>query len=336
MALTTIIPQSAPSFKRPQTTSYVQNGFTTDTTNTEYTLQNGIPIESDYTFDVIPAPQSNICVAPISTFPNVMPADGWYVPLQSTVQGSYPNITSRPAFLFGVHGVLLDCERDVSLVFSADTTQFTTATINGYDYRGVAVSRTLNVPVGVSTIPFLCPMSFVASIIIYSANVGAGITVAIGNNNYIGLPYLLISNSYVTSATWNNESLASINASITPGYNWRLNQAPAVDGDGNIIPSARGYVYLGTQETNGTGLLVVKYTVLGGQSELNGELTNLNQSSLKILSVQKNTSSPTTSPVYVLPYLVEYDQTGIQFVGNSYFFDQNPTSLGTYQLQLAS
>ncbi len=311
MALTTIIPtlpNNISSFTKPQSVSHLSNGISTDINSVEFPLQVGVPVQNIYTFKIIPTAISANCVADTQNFGTG--ANGGNLTLRTTAQGTAPNIFSQPIVFLGQSGVLLDCERILRLNFSDVTTTATVVTVTGYDYRGVAIQyTTATLPVGSPSQNIGVPISVVTSIN-FSTNPFTGDAsknIFVGASNCIGLPYLLTNSSYAIYNSWAGATLASQTAaSIVPGYNWRANGAYGTY-------SARGYVNTGTTNNpNGTFPLIITYYVYGSDSELNGEIVNRNQSSLKIASIQKNTSSSYPTPQFVLPHLVKEDLTGIQ------------------------
>lgn len=312
MALTTIIPQlpNAPAIK-PQSVSHISNGITTDINGTTFPLQVGVPVQNIYTFKVIPASTSQSAVCQDKNF-GVTGAGG-SIPLNTTIQGSGNDIISRPIVFLGQPAILLDCERILVLYFTEQTLGTCIATVTGYDYRGVAIYITTEqIPTGTVTLNIYAPISVVTGVSL-SANPfpsGNG-AVSVGTNSQIGLPYLLTNTAYVMYSSWAGSDQATIEA----GYNWRI--IP----DLSSSSTARGFVDCNNVACDGTRELIVTYYVYGSDSELNAEITNLNQSSLKIVGVQKTESSSYPNPVYVYPYLLDQDLTGLQ-LNNS-----NPTNV---------
>lgn len=306
MALTTIIPNTTLPFLKPQSVSHLSNGISTDINNVQFPLQAGVPVQNIYTFKVIPTASSNTCIAAAQSFGTG--AAGGYLTLNSTNTGTAPNILSKaPITFLGQQGVLLDCERGVKITFSTGISTATVMTINGYDYRGVAINYTTpTLNIGNTGVSLSIPMSIVTSVYFstnpYSGN--ATPTISVGTTPFIGLPYLLTNVAYVTYASWAGAPLVS-SSQIHPGYNWREAEA-----FGNY--SARGFIDLGSTLPNGANILAVTYYVYGSDSELNAEIANYNQSSLKIAGIQHTDASTDANPIWVLPYLVKEDLVGIQ------------------------
>lgn len=305
MALTTIIPNTTTPFVKPQSVSHISNGISTDINGVQFPLQVGVPVQNIYTFKIIPAPSSDDCVAAAQSLGQSV--SGGSLTLQSSVQGTAPNIISQPVIFLGQKGVLLDCERALGFSFSIPTTQDTVCTVTGYDYRGVAIKTTSeDIPAGTSGTTVTTPICIVTDVS-FSTNPipnSAG-TISVGNTTYIGLPYLLTNAGFIVSAIWAGEVLDP--DEIILGYDWRT-LAELDTGS-----TARGFLNLFEGGgTDGTNMLVFTYYVYGSDSELNAEINNHNQSSLKIVGVQKTASSSYATPTYVLPYLVEQDLVGVQ------------------------
>jgi hypothetical protein len=308
MALTTIIPQlpNAPAVK-PQSVSHISNGITTDINGTTFPLQTGVPVQNIYTFKVIPASVENEAVCQFKNFGDT--GAGGSLTLNTFVVGSGNDIISRPIVFLGQPAVLLDCERILVLYFSKATLGACIATVTGYDYRGVAIYITSgNIPTGTNNVNIYAGFSVVTSVSL-SANPfpsGDG-SVSVGTNSQISLPYLLTNTSYVINSSWAGSDQATIEA----GYNWRV--IPEL----SLTSTARGFVDCNNVACDGNKELIVTYYVYGSDSELNAEIMNLNQSSLKIVGVQKTESSDYPNPVYVYPYLLDQDLTGLQLNNSS-------------------
>ena len=315
MALTTFVQNSLPTIEAP--TNY-PNGVSIGVNNVQFPLQVDVPLSPIYTFKLVPTALSATCVAPVQSFG--AGTTGGNLTLQTTVQGTAPNIFSKPITFLGQPGVLLDCERSLKVFFSTATTTTSVITITGYDYRGVAMQYTLTLNVGTQTTNVGLPITLVTSVN-FSANPFAGNatpTISVGNDKIIGFPYLLRGTTYndytyVISNSWAGSTLVTqTGAGMGPGYNWRANPSYL-----SINFSTRGYADLGTANPpDGTRVLAITYYVYGSDSELNREIKNKNQSSLKIASITKNTSSSYPTPEFVLPYLVEQDLTVIQINPN--------------------
>lgn len=319
MAITTIIPRAT-----PQKTSYVKNGLSTDIKGTLFPLEVGVPLQSLYMFKVIPAPFSATCVSSA----NYWQAGGQ--PLNQRNTGTDNNIVSialdasnllslgKP--YLSTSGILLDCERCLSLTFgNGSLISNTTVVVTGFDYLGNAVSFSQALSGTVSTVYLLHPIAIVTSLKFladFNTEGSQGTqTVSVGNSNIIGLPYYLPTTEFILSATWDGSDVE--NSDITSGNNWRVNNASLTSG-----PS-RGYITL-PSATDGETLLTSCYYVYGTDSELNAELNNANQSSLKIASVQESLGFPltppqTTPPQNVLPFLIKYDLTGVVYPADNDF-----------------
>lgn len=309
MALTTIIPNLVSPFKKPQTVSHLSNGISTDIHGVQFPLQVGVPVQNIYTFRVIPAPVSNTCVAQAASYFG-SEAPGGFITLNTSIQGTGANITAKPFTFLGQQGLLLDCERTLQLNFSTVTLVDTVVTIRAYDYRGVPVVTTTNLDAGSGSAAIGLPVTGVMSIY-FSVNPFSGgsgnETISAGTTGFIGLPYYLRNLQYIISSSWNEAAVDSDGGTIIPGFNWR-----GLDTLVDINSCARGFVNVGDQLPDGSKQLVITYYVSGSDSELNAEVANLNQSSLKIAGIHKTASSSYPNPVYVYPYLIDYDLTGIQ------------------------
>lgn len=310
MALTTNVPHPI-----LQMTSYVQNGMSTDINGTLFPLQSGVPLQNLYLFDIIPAYLSSNCISNSNTW---QPGGQ---PLNQTNTGSDNNIISTALNLknitgFGISnrdvtGILLDCERGISLSFSGGTLiANTTVTVTGFDYLGNALQFSQALSGTVGTVYINQPISIVTSVV-FSANFnpggsGAVTNVAIGNSNIIGLPYYLPNLNSLIQVGWTGSEFLS---TVTPGNNWRITNPSSTP-----VP-VRGSVNL-PSNADGENLLTVLYYVYGSDSELNAELNNANQSSLKIASIQTSTGS---NPQTVIPYLTQYDLTGVVYPADNDF-----------------
>lgn len=308
MALTTIIPNTLVPFAKPQSVSHLSNGISTDIHGVQFPLQVGVPVQNIYTFKIVPAPVSSNCIAPAASYFG-SGATGGSITLNTTTQGTGANITATPLTFLGQRGLLLDCERYLQITFSTATLAASVMTITGYDYRGVKMVVTQSLTLGSTSQAVGLPICVVTNIS-FSVNpfVGNGAaTLAIGTNSYIGLPYALKTTAYVVNTVWNNAALSASSGTTVAAFNWR-----ALTTFSNLNCPARGFVNVGTNAPDGTRQLVITYYVYGPDSELDGEVVNLNQSSLKIANIQKTASSEYPNPVYVMPALLDYDLTGVQ------------------------
>lgn len=302
MALTTLITGAT-----PQTVTYNQNGYSQDVNNVTFPLQSGVPVSPIYSFRVVPATSTNGNIAPNFNFGTA--ATGGNATLSTVQAGTAPNISSIPYVFNGKTGVLLDCERGISIDFSHVTTLAFYVTVYGYDYRGVQMTYTSTTfATNVTSANIECPFAFIYQVT-FSANPLSGLTgqsIEIQSNGFIGLPYLLPSLSKVISCVWNNATVAISSGEIVPGFVWR-NTDPSV-----VNYSARGVFNASSPATNGTIELVLTYYVYGADGELNAEIINQNQSSLKIVGIQKNDSSVYPNPVFVYDFYVDQDLVGCQ------------------------
>lgn len=304
MAITTNVTSAT-----KQTTSYTNNGFTTDTVGgVTFPLQQGVPYQNLYTFKVIPAVDSNTCV----TSSQAWPGSGVSYTLNTADTTSGTQTISKYVYYNGTHGIKLDCERAVSLTVSGTTTTTTYITVTGYDYRGVAVSYISGISSGLTgTFCMALPISIVTGIY---ASANPGVNLSFGNSGAdfsdyatIGLPYYLPSLSYIVSCAWDGESIAVSSSTVKIGNPWRSSPPTSL---GSGTQYARGGVIL-PSAPDGSKMLLVTYFVYGSDSEINSELQNNIQSTLNIVDVQQNTDSQ-----YVWPYLTKYDLVGMQYPGD--------------------
>jgi hypothetical protein len=317
------ITNPAGGFKIAQAVTYTQNGYSCDVNKVHFPLQIGVPVSPIYTWDIIPASVSQTCISPatvVGTGTNVI-----QLPLQTTVQGTEPNIQSIP-FTFVTNqfdqpqGVLLDCERCMTFYFSSPTQRAVYAFFSAYDYRGVysqgGNSSNLTtgylIPIGATSYTIPCPVSYIPEPVQlsespYTTNTTA--TVSIGTSSYIGFPYMIANPSYIISAYWNNTNLVGTGTFI-PAFNWRVPSSAL-----NVNYSPRGFWSL-PSAADGSKMLVITAYYPGADSELNAEIQNLNQSSLKVAQIQKKASSAYPTPVFVENNILPYDLTGVQINWN--------------------
>ena len=311
MAITKYLPASI-----NQTVTYVKNGFSCDTTETQYPLQMGVPIQIIYTFRVAPATTSNTCVAASNAW---LGASTTYT-LRTTAATSGTQIITAPITIDGVAGVELDCERSLSVTTAGTTTALATLTVTGYDYRRKALTFYYQLASGsvAGTYALSTPIAIVTGIF---SDVNPGVNLSFGNaqntagTNYgtIGLPYYLPDLDSVMKCTWNGAAVDSDD--IYPGTQWRVNP-PTVE---NTFPSsnsdldsslARGAIIL-PSAPDGSKKLTVTYFVYGSDGEVNNQLQNRIQSTISIVDVQSNSSSE-----YVWPTLTTYDEVGMIYPGD--------------------
>jgi hypothetical protein len=307
----TIQPIGSPSATQ-QTTSFVNNGFTTDTNGgIQFPLQQGVPYKSLYHFRLIPQPNYQGCIA--GSGGAFEQAAAGNIPLNTVaVAGATVGYnTSTPITYLGQFPCIqLDCEREVSFTWTAPTTAPVNIVITGVDYRGVSISEQLTVDVG-NTNNFSSKMYSIIQSINFSAN--PGVTFRVGNSNTIGLPYLLLNLADVVSCTWNNATINAFNGDVLTGINWRLANAGVpvnVPSLTNAV-STRGRVSL-PSSPDGLTILSLCYFVYGADSEVNGNLQNNWYTDITMAAVSNNFSGKA-----VFPYLTPYDLLGVQYPGNT-------------------
>lgn len=300
-----------------QTVSYTTNGFSQDVTQTQFPLQLGVPSQPIYMFRVIPAESSSTasqtCVASSQT---ISASGSTTLQLKTTstsgtASGHLISTIAKSITFNGKTAIMLDCERCLTFSFVTATTQIGSATIEGYDYRGIPMTIAVTIPADVTDVIVTNPISIVTSIVINSSpySTSAGLF-GVGNSAYIGLPYLCSDYSQIVSVMFENivfqsDSYADL---IALGNDWREN--PPTSGLLMNENPTRGTVNIEelTSADNGSAVLQIVYYVAGADSELNANVQNLNQSALAMLGVQT-----TTSGVYALPYIVEPDLIGLQW-----------------------
>jgi hypothetical protein len=303
-----------------QTTSYTTNGFTTDVTQTQFPLQLGVPLQTNYIFCLIPAALSATCVAQPFTFAGIGPFN---ITLNSTDQGGGPGAVPIYSTVSSYNGIFpvvtLDCERCINLTSSIATTMGVNATVQALDYRGVPMTVVIPIPIGTTVFDFNFPVSTIVSISISGNPFGLtpNQTMSFGNSQIIGLPYFLFRADLVTSLYWDGNRF-NANSVIRAGTPWRSLTAaqianPVYMGQTYMDNPTRGSIvcYDGITSPNGTAPLFVEYFVAGADSEQNANLANLNQSALGLFGVAK-----TASGANALPYFVEADLIGAQWNSN--------------------
>jgi hypothetical protein len=303
MALTTYDPN-----RIPQGETYLENGFTQDVLGVQFPLQVGVPVQTIYMFDVVPAAFSATCVSSANTW-----RSGGQ-PLNTNVQGTEPNVLARPILINGVQGMQFDCERCITITIGGGSliSDFT-VTVSGYDYLLNPITFSASYTNSMTSAVIPQPINIVTSIVctnFNSSGSGGVQTVSFGNSDVIGLPYLLTSKSYVLDASWKGVDLPL--TAITTGNDWRITN-PGM----NTLP-VRGSVTL-PSDANNTSLMTCCYYVYGNDSELSAEMDNLNQSSLKIASIQSSTSGQP-----VMPDLTPHDLVGATYpASNSFMYNYN-------------
>lgn len=305
MAITTNVPGAT-----KQTTSFTNNGFSTDTLGGfNFPLQKGVPYQNLYTFKVIPAIDSDTCVASSQSWPGA--TTSYTLNTTNTVSGTQLLST---AFLYnGLPAIRLDCERSVSIKTTGTTTATIAVTISGLDYIGNPLQVVEGITAGFNgSIGLSAPISVITSI---TSSANPGVPLSFGNGGQrIGLPYFLSQLSYVTSCTWDTTAVSINSTNITVGTIWR--QTPPISLLFTNTP--RGYVTVPT-DADGVRPLVITYLVSGSDSEMNGELANLNQSTLKLINANVAVAGnkpgfPTGQ--YIWPYLTQYDLVGMNYPGD--------------------
>jgi len=308
MSLTTIIPNLKTPFTKKQTVSYVTNGISIDVNNVQFPLQTGVPVQPIYTFKVIPAPSGANVTLPYVTTTS---ASGFtLLPVtttQSTTVSGTTFVQVKPIVFLGKSGALLDCERVVVFTPSVPTTATTILTLQGYDYRGVAVqTTTATIPVGSIGGGIQTPITVLTSVSFSSNPLPAGgATIQMLTNRQIGFPYFLPSASYVLSASYGGTSMLPSTSAFNPGYSWRTSATFT------STSCARGLWQLPSSPDGIQEFIMTAY-YYGADSEVNAEINNSVQSTLRIVGVSKTASSSYPTPTYVYPYLVSQDLTGVQ------------------------
>jgi len=308
MALTTLIPNLLFPFTKPQAVSYINNGITIDVNKVKFPLQTGVSVQPNYTFKVIPAPSEANVTSPYTTSTSAAGFNLTPITTQQsiTVSGA-PFIQVQPIIFLGESAALLDCERSIQVNFSASTTATTIITLKGYDYRGVAVQTTTStIPVGSIYYIIETPITILTSVSFSSNPLPAGgEIITVETTEQIGFPYLLPSQSYVIAANWDGVTLLPNEGVFEPGYSWRTL------GAFTETTCARGYWDLPSSPDGIKEFIMTAY-YYGADSEVNAEINNSVQSTLRIVGVTKTDSSSISSPTYVYPYLVSQDLTGVQ------------------------
>lgn len=303
MAVTT------PIFRNtPQVTSFVNNGFCTDTNGgIQFPLQQGVPMQSIYVWNVIPAQNVGGCIVD-SWQPAIPNTGGSYAPLETTatVGGGLVTNVATPITYLGNPCLLLDCERDLycSVLLPAD--EDLTITITGYDYRGVEVVSEFTLDEGETAASSPKMFSIIKSIFLEGSS---AYPLSVGTGTNISLPYYAVSENQIMGVLFDN---TIVSGAFTPGYDWRLS-APTITSS-----SARPYIAV---DTDGTSQLTVFMFVYGADSETNANISNFYAPALASYSIQETASSTADTPIYAFPYLTPYDLVGLQYPGNSDFIE---------------
>lgn len=295
-----------------QVTGSTTNGYSQGVNLISFPQNNAIPVQTDYTFIAVPATPSATAIAQVQTpTNNALVLNTVNTPAPPVALNVF--IESIVSPYLGSNCIVLDMERQAKLTFSAKpTTVGVTATMNGYDYRGVQCTQTSSALNAISGTTYLFPnpISVIQSIT-FSASLGGSPTVSAGTNSSIGLPYYLHDLSFVSNLWWNNSPVTPSTSNISIGNNWR--SGPPLTAASVTVP-CRGLVNLPSAPTS-AAKLVCSYFVYGEDSELNGQIANLNQSSLSIAGITPNTSLT----AFVMPTLLVPDTTGVQYPGDLTF-----------------
>lgn len=317
-----------------QTTSFVGNGFTTDTCGgVPFPTHRGVPMQTVYTYNVIPAAFSTTCVVNSFLYQGNMPEGGINVTLNSvdtlsaaTVGEPTTSVFTVPPYISRVirfnnkSCIQLDCERNLYFIFSGVMATAPMITITGYDYRGVRVQEILETNTTYQFFTSTKPYSLIESINMSS---NPQTRLSVGNFSAFGLPYYCPNASSILSMNWNGTYLNEDD--FIPPVNWRFNNpSPSIGPfpvfqDEDTFSSARGMVVPVSSPNDLTGqdALVVQYFVYGADSEVNNNIGNYNQSDISQWWIQRNASDT----AYALPYLTSYDLTGVQYPGDSAFIE---------------
>ncbi len=322
----------------PQTTSFVNNSFSTDTNGgIQFPLQKGVPMKSIYTFKITPAPsgtsaaktsvaQSQVISASINMTLNAVSAS-------TGVEGIVPYYSNRvaysgapivltanastinPRFTGGSNCILLDCERTLSITNAAGAATGADAviTIGGWDYRGTPVAEQFTFPAGTGAGSSKISEKTYSIVGYINVNPGAPVTLSAGTYGLagtsvagVGLPYFLSDINDVISL-YQNGIPQTVATYVIPGTNWRGLTAPTITNNG-----ACGRLQFPITPT-GSSTIALTYLVYGADSETNANLQNLYQPTLLQYSFQTNQRTPAQ---YVSPYLTINDLTGMQYPGD--------------------
>lgn len=306
-----------------QEVSHIVNGISTDIYGVSFPLTSGVTMPQLCVYNLIPPPTVASSVGYFLT----TAFNGGVITLNTAnTSGSGILITEAISFN-GNQAIKFANGLENSVWFSPASATVTgmNVTITGYDYCGVAVSEVLTINAGsVSGVIQSNKTYWLVTSITFSAN--PGVNVQIGNGYLFGLPYMLRSFSNVINAWWNN---AQIDPTLYmgPANPWR-STAPNMTAHtpDTLTTSARGVIKVpSTAAPNGVRLLSTSYYVYGANAQTEAELTNLNQSTLTWVGVQRNASNT----AYVAPSLTEADLTGLQYPGDLPFINAYQTQKAT-------
>ena len=317
MALTT--PAIGTNTQRP---TFLPNGLNLDVTETDFPLQQGVPLQNIYMFRAVPAPESTTCVAASSAWPGATTT----YPLRTSTVTSLGYTLTTPVRVNGVAGVKLDMERGISFTTSGATTSDVTFTFVGYDYRNVAVEFQQEWESGTNgTFNTVAPLSILTSV---TSDVNPGVNLSFGNagnsstsfGSWIGLPYVLSRNVYVIHASWAGTAFTPQSGQygaaggLFLANEWRSNPPTSIPltsfVTGSSIGVARGVVNL-PSPSGSSEALTFTYLVEGSDKELDQQLSIYNQSALNLLQVEQNSDDE-----FVWPKLTTYDLRGMQYPGD--------------------
>lgn len=325
----------------PQTTSFVNNSFSTDTNGgIQFPLQKGVPMKSIYMFKITPAESiSATSKTSIAQAQAITANGGGNLTLNAgnseTSQGlvdfyshrvAYSGApivltgnqsTLNPRFTGGANCILLDCERTVSISNggTAATTAPINVTIGGWDYRGTPVAEqyTINAGLGVGSNKISEKTYSIVGYVNISGNAGASVLWEAGTYGQattsvagVGLPYFLSDKNDVISLSQGGVPQAW-QTYVIPGTNWRSLTAPTITSN-----AACGRLQFPITP-NGIDAIALTYLVYGADSETNANVQNLYEPTLLQYSFETNQKTPAQ---YVLPYLTINDLVGMQYPGD--------------------
>lgn len=290
-----------------QETTVFPTGVSTNLHESQNTVANPIEQAPIFTYTVTPLDSDNgRCVIVDAT-------------VAASIQPgvSLPLYTQNTNIFQGNQCFIADCERGLSIEFSANPTQATTAFIYGYDYRGVQVAEQITITTASNAFISAKQYSYVYSIY-FLANPGRDLVVVC--NNQFGMPHYVPDSNYVLSIWVGN--VKSPLTDFGAGYNWRNGAFPP----SLTTSSTRGYVNV--LPLDGSTPLVVTYYVQGEDSSVQSSLLNeatiikqqINSSTTSTIDVVRVQTSVTTRQL-VMPTLLSYDTYGVQYPGNADFID---------------